>query len=867
MVTSIGVPIVDYTLAVKNQDQLLAQFQRSPGYAQSVAYYQANIGKVTSADALLNDRKLLTVALSAFQLESQVDAKGILRQLLTQDPTVKTSLAQQLLDPRFKQFAYAFAGLRSDGGVSVQNPNSINAVLAGFQTNEYGKWVSNNTNDPTVRQALFFQQTVQDTVDISSTGKLFAQFQQSPDVQQTVSAYKSAIAQVTSVNDLLNNPQALNVALTAFNIDPKTVTPDTLRRLLTEPTTPPIDNPTAASLATDPVATTDLRLAQFAYSFNSLNTDGGATVQASASVNDIVARYQRNQFGKTLAANDPTTITVDFGGNGASAINTLLADFQKKSGISRSVSYYQNTIGGVTTVDGLVSDPRLLSVALGAFNIDPTKVSSDVVRQLLTNDPKASTDVQARATALLQTDPDIAAFVKTYASLSPNGGGGFSDVGKLFQQFQQVGGVNSAVTYFQNHIGSVKSVADLTGNAQLLNVALTAFGLDPTAVTAATVNQLLTETPAQQAADPLVTSDTRFAQLIQTFGSLNTDKGAELQSTNGINAIVGAYQTNLFAQTLATNNPTTTAADFTDGSTTVNKLLASFTASSGVSQPISDYQNRIGAVTSVADLVADPKLLKVALGAFNLDPATLSTSTVTDLLSGAPSAAATALTQQNPDVAKFVAAFGSLNSDNGVQVNKAASITAITTAYLTNQFKQSIEAKSEAVVANPSLAATTPIRIGDASSSAAITSAFQANQFKQSLVSTVQNLTTTPALGSISTLQILGNATLQAVTLGALGLPAAVGGLPVSQQQTALTNAGFDPTKLSDPTFVKQFVDRFLANAGLQQSSSSNDPLAALIQPVGDGTNIPDLSIPPTGIDLSFLNGSSGGGSILDLFA
>src|SRR5260221_10803069 len=206
MVGSIGVPIVDYTLAVKNQDHLLAQFQKSPGYAQAVAYYQANIGKVTSVDALLKDRKLLTVALSAFQLESQVDAKGILRKLLTQDPTAKTSLAQQLLDPRYKQFAQAFAGLRSDGGAGVQNPNSINTVLAGYQANEYAKWVSNNDGDPTIRQALFFQQTVQDTIDISDTGKLFTQFQQAPDLEQAVDAYKSGIVQVTSGTDLLDSP-------------------------------------------------------------------------------------------------------------------------------------------------------------------------------------------------------------------------------------------------------------------------------------------------------------------------------------------------------------------------------------------------------------------------------------------------------------------------------------------------------------------------------------------------------------------------------------------------------------------------------------------------------------------------------------
>jgi hypothetical protein len=866
MVGSIGVPIVDYTLAVKNHDHLLAQFQKTPGYAQAVTYYQANIGKVTSVDALLKDRKLLTVALSAFQLESEIDAKGLLRKLLSQDPTAKTSLAQQLLDPRFKQFAQAFAGLRSDGGASVQNPNNVNTVLAGFQTNEYGKWVANTTGDPTVRQALYYQRTVQDTLDISDTGKLFTQFQQSPDVQQAVTAYKSAIAQVTSVSDLLNNPKALDVALAAFDIDPKTVTPDTLRRLLTEPSTTPIGNPSAASLATDPLAAADLRLAQFAYSFNSLSTDGGATVRGSTSVNDIVARYQRNQFAKTLGVNDPTTVLIDFGSKGASTINTLLADFQTKSGISQAIGYYKSHIGQVSSIDGLVNNAQLLSVALGAFNLDSTKVSADVVRQLLANDPKASPAVQAQATTLLQSDPDVAAFVKAFGALSLHGGPGFSEIGKLFGQFQQVATVQNAVTYFQNNIGNVKTVADLTGNAQLLNVALSAFGLDPAGVSSSTINQLLTETPAQQGADPLVATDSRFAQFIQTFGSLNTDNGVKLGTQNTINAIVSAYRTNLFAQTLATNDPATTAADFSDGSTTINKLFANFTASSGVAQPTGYYQAHIGSVTSVANLIADPNLLKVALGAFNLDPARLSSTNITDLLSSTPSAGAIALTQQNPDVGKFVAAFNTLNADNGVNISSAASIAAVVAGYQANQFKQSVEAKSEAVIANPALAAVT-VPIGDSRSVAAVTSGFLANGFKQSIASTVQGLVASPSVGTLSTVQLLGNATLAAVTYGALGLPASVGALSVSQQLAALKNAHFDPTKLLDRSFLDKFINQFLANAGLQQSSSSSDPLAALMRPVGDGTNIPDLSIPPAGVDLSFLNGKSGGGNLLNLFA
>jgi uncharacterized protein DUF1217 len=864
MVNTIGVPIVDYTLAVKNQDRLLAQFQKSASYAQSVAYYRAHITKVTSVDDLLKDRKLLTVALSAFQLESQVDAKGILRKLLSEDPTAKTSLAQKLIDPRFKQFAQAFAALRSDGGASVQNPISINTVLAGYQTNEYAKWVSNTDNDPSVRQALFFQQTLQDTIDISATGKLFTQFQQATDVQQAVSDYKTGISQVKSVTDLLTNPKVLNVALAAFNIDPRTVTPDTLRRLLSEPTTSPIGNPTAPSLATDPTAVADLRLAQFAYSFSSLASDGGAKVQASTAVNDIVTRYQRNQFAKTLAANDPTTTTLEFGNAGASSIKTLLADFQRKSGVGQSVSYYQSKIGGVNSVDGLLGDAQLLSVALGAFNIDPTKVSTTVVRQLLTNDPHASADLQARATNLLQSDPDIAGFVKTYGTLSPNGGGGFTEIGSLFKQFQQQGSVQSAVAHYQGTIGTVTSVAGLTGDAQLLTVALTAFGLDPATVSASTINTLLTETPAAQAADPLVTTDARFAQFIQAFGSLNTDGGAAIKAQNGINAIVTAYQSNAFARTVAANDPATTAATFADGSTTINKLLASFSASSGVSQPIAYYQNHIGVVTSVADLVADPKLLDVALGAFNLTSANLTTGAVSDLLSAVPSAPAAALTLQNPDVAAFVAAFGSLNSDNGASARSAASIAAVTGGYQTTQFRQSIEAKTQAVVANSNLAAATLPGLGDTRSIAAITGAFQANQFKQSIVTMVQTVTATPSAGTISTVQLLSNATLAAVTRGALGLPDAVGALKVDQQQMAMKRAGFDPAKLTDPSFLKQFINRFLGNAGLAQTTT--DPLAALFQ-AGYTSDIPDPTEPPAPFDFSFLKGNSGGGSVLNLFA
>src|SRR5690349_15868462 len=98
MVSGIGLPIVDYQLAVKNQAQLLAQFQKTPAFAQYQSYYQANIGSVKTPQDLLNNPKLLYVALSAFQLEDDAGETGIIRDLLTQDPTDSNSLAQKLID-------------------------------------------------------------------------------------------------------------------------------------------------------------------------------------------------------------------------------------------------------------------------------------------------------------------------------------------------------------------------------------------------------------------------------------------------------------------------------------------------------------------------------------------------------------------------------------------------------------------------------------------------------------------------------------------------------------------------------------------------------------------------------------------------
>src|SRR3954453_14325185 len=109
-----------FRIADQQKDQLMAAFVKQPTVQRDLDYYRQHIGNVKSVDDLLNDRRLLTITLSAFQLDGEVDAKGLLRKLLTEDPTSNTSLAQRLADRRFRQFAATFASLDTDGGAQIR---------------------------------------------------------------------------------------------------------------------------------------------------------------------------------------------------------------------------------------------------------------------------------------------------------------------------------------------------------------------------------------------------------------------------------------------------------------------------------------------------------------------------------------------------------------------------------------------------------------------------------------------------------------------------------------------------------------------------------------------------------------------------
>jgi Protein of unknown function (DUF1217) len=83
-------------------------FNSAPEIKSDEDYFRAKIGTITTAEQLVNDRRLLKVALGAFGLDADIDNKFFIQKVL-QDGTLKTgTLANKLADKQYQKMSAAF---------------------------------------------------------------------------------------------------------------------------------------------------------------------------------------------------------------------------------------------------------------------------------------------------------------------------------------------------------------------------------------------------------------------------------------------------------------------------------------------------------------------------------------------------------------------------------------------------------------------------------------------------------------------------------------------------------------------------------------------------------------------------------------
>ncbi|KGB83617.1 flagellar protein [Rhodovulum sp. NI22] len=103
---------------------------------RDTAYFRENIGKVTSAEALVADHRLLSVALGAFGLDDDIGNMFFIQKILSDGTQSDDALANKIADKSYRKFSEAF-GFGDFAVPNTQLSDFPDRIIAAYQTRQF----------------------------------------------------------------------------------------------------------------------------------------------------------------------------------------------------------------------------------------------------------------------------------------------------------------------------------------------------------------------------------------------------------------------------------------------------------------------------------------------------------------------------------------------------------------------------------------------------------------------------------------------------------------------------------------------------------------------------------------------------------
>ena len=128
-------------------------FEKSPELLRDLEYFKENISKATTAEDLVNDRRLLKVALGAFGLEDDLDKRAYVLKALLEGTDVDDSFANRMVDKRYQAFSKAF-GYGDQIGARVARSDFAEGIIAPYKVQKFE--VAVGESDASMRLAMVF---------------------------------------------------------------------------------------------------------------------------------------------------------------------------------------------------------------------------------------------------------------------------------------------------------------------------------------------------------------------------------------------------------------------------------------------------------------------------------------------------------------------------------------------------------------------------------------------------------------------------------------------------------------------------------------------------------------------------------------
>ena len=157
----------------RTQEAQQEAFEESPVIQRDTEYFLENIGKISTAEDLVNDRRLLSVALGAFGLDEDINNRFFIRKVLEDGTLDPEGLANKLADTRYRDFSSAF-GFGDYGIPRTQISDFGETIVDSYKERQFEVAIGNQSTD--MRMVMSLERDLGAIVDKSTSdaGKWFS---------------------------------------------------------------------------------------------------------------------------------------------------------------------------------------------------------------------------------------------------------------------------------------------------------------------------------------------------------------------------------------------------------------------------------------------------------------------------------------------------------------------------------------------------------------------------------------------------------------------------------------------------------------------------------------------------------------------
>lgn len=152
-----------WSVLQRSGEAMQARYEARKDVARDVERFRQRAAEIGSIDELMKDRRTLTFVLEAFQLESEVDKRAVVRKLLAEDPADLGSFANRMADPRYRQLNQTF-GFDDGADPPLADPERVETIIRKALTNRFEK--ANGEANPGLREALYFKRMIATVSDV-----------------------------------------------------------------------------------------------------------------------------------------------------------------------------------------------------------------------------------------------------------------------------------------------------------------------------------------------------------------------------------------------------------------------------------------------------------------------------------------------------------------------------------------------------------------------------------------------------------------------------------------------------------------------------------------------------------------------------